>query len=139
MRVSRRALLDEAIGAVRGRGIDVSRDRVNRTTLLNRLRRGDEGAAVQASFDDQNPVAPTADDAVAHRKGLAIGLDCHGKLGNDRAVAAADFVGQTRILRWIKFHQTGTNDRNRASFRGQCALMGGCVDAARQTADDGET
>ena len=97
------ALLDEAVGTVRGRGVDVAGDGVNRTALLDRLRGGDERAAVQPGFDDEDAVAPAADDAVAHREGLAIGLDRHRKLGNDRAVPAPDFFGEGGVFRRIKF------------------------------------
>ena len=120
------------------RRVDVTGNGVNRAALLDRLRRGDERAAVQAGFDDENAVAPTADDAVAHRKCLAIGLDLHREFGNDRAVAVADFFRERGILRRIKIRQAGTDDRDGATFRGERALMRGGVDPARETADDRE-
>ena len=69
--------------------------------LLDRLRRGDERAAVQPASTTKYPMAPAADDAVAHRKRLAIRLDFHREFGDDRAIAAANFFGERSVFRRI--------------------------------------
>ena len=106
--------------------------------MLKRLRDGDERAAIETGLDDQQAMAPAADDPVAHRKRLAVGLDLHRKFGNDCAIAAANFLRKRGVLRRIKFRQTGTDHGDRAALRCQRALMRGGVDSARQTADDSE-
>src|SRR5205814_1187119 len=116
------ALLDQTIRSLRTRCIDVTRHRVDGTALLKRLRDGDKRAAIQTCFHDENAVAPTADDSVAHWKGLAVGFYLHGELRNDRTVAIANFLRKSGILRRIKFRQTRTDHSNRATFRREGAL-----------------
>ena len=88
---------------MRGRGIDMTRNGINRPALLDRLRGGDKRAAVQPGLDYENAVTPATDDSVAHRKGLAIRLDRHRKLGNHCAVSAADPLGEGGVFRRIEF------------------------------------
>src|SRR5438270_6115370 len=64
------ALLDQSVGANRARRIDVTGHGVDRAALLERLRRGDERAAVRAGFDNQDSMTPTRDNSITHRKGL---------------------------------------------------------------------
>ena len=97
-----RALLDEAIGTLCARRVDVSGHRVNEPALLERLRGGDQCAAVQASFNHENAMTPAADDSVPHRECLTIRFDLHGELRHDRPVSVGNFFRERKILGRIK-------------------------------------
>ncbi len=98
------------------RRVDVAGHGVNVPALLERLRNADERAAVRAGFDHEQALAPTADDAVAHRERLAIRFDLHREFGNDGAVAAPDFFSERGVLRRIQLRQSGADHRHRATL-----------------------
>ena len=58
---------------------------------------------------------------------------------NDGAVAVGDLFSEGEIFGRIELHQTGTEDAYGAAFGGDGSFVGGGVDAAGETGDDGES
>ena len=83
-------------------------------------------------------MAPTRNDPIAHRESLSIWFDFHGKLGNDGAISAPNFLGQARDSPVDTTSTIQSRHRNRASFRRKRTLMRSGVDPPCETADHGQ-
>src|SRR5207247_9171871 len=68
-------------------------------------------------------------------KRLPVRFDLHREFRYDCATPAADFLGERAIFGRIQLRQSRPNDRDRAPFCCQRALMRGRIDSARQTAN----
>ena len=131
-------LLDEAVGSDGGGIVDPPGNDVKRTPLFCRLIRTDQGSALGPGLHHEQSEGQAADDAVAHGKGLAVGLGLHGKLADDRPTACGDFFREGAVFRRIEIFQPAAEHRDRAPLGGERRLMRRCVNAAGQSAGHGE-
>lgn len=130
------ALLDELVAAVGGGAVDVAWDGEDGAALVDGLVGGDEGAAAGAGFDDEGAGGPAADDAVALWEGGFVWGVVDGVFADDGAVGGDAFC-EGCVFWWVEFGVAGADDGDGAAFGGECAFVGGGVDAAGEAADDG--
>lgn len=133
------SVTNEIMAAGGGGAVDGAGDGVDLAAGFGGKIGGDEGAGAGGALDNEEGAGPMGHDAVALRKGLAVGRSLEGELGDDGAMAIGDFFGEGEVLRRIELHESGSEDANGATFCGNCSLMGGGIDAAGQPGDDGQS
>lgn len=133
------SVADEIVAAAGGGSVDGAWDGVDGAAGFVGHVGGDEGAGAAGAFDDEEGAGPVGDDAVSLGEGLFVGFCLEGELGDDGSESACNFFGEGEILGRINLHEARAEDADGTAFGGDGTFVGGGVDAAGKTRDDGES
>ena len=104
--------------------------------LFEGARGGNQRAGLFIRLDHDNRSRQATDEAIAHREVKRERWRA-GRILADHQTRARDLVGERRVFMRIDTIDAGAEDGDR-SARADRAAMGRGIDAARQTADDGD-
>lgn len=100
------AVPDEVVATGRGGPVDGTGNSVDLASGFGGEIGGDEGAGAGGALDDKKSTGPVGDDAVALRKGLAVGGRLEGKFGDDGAMSVGNFFGESEVFGRIELHES---------------------------------
>jgi len=130
------AFLDQTVAAPSLRVKDGAGDGHYLASGFQRLTCGDQRAALQGGFYHQAAARQAGDDAVTAWKVLRQRAHAQRKLGQDQALLG-NLVRQLAVAGRVDAVDAGADHGDGMAAGLQCAFVGGGVDTASQTADDG--
>lgn len=133
------SVANEIMAAAGGGAVDGAGDGVDGAAGFVGHVGGDEGAGAAGAFDNEEGAGPVGDDAVALGEGLFVGFCLKGEFGDDGAESACNFFGEGEVLGRVDLHESGAENSDGAAIGSDGALVGGGVDAAGESGDDGES